>query len=1102
MAETPILKAPRIYYMHHRLVGPLGRFVDHFDRVRRLGFDHVLLSPIYAPGRAGDVFFPADHDAAHPGLETDYGAADVIRWLVDEAGARGLSVMLDIAPQSFALEHPFVEAAPDCFTVRRETPMGIIDPRHPASPQGTAMSRIADACGDRLAQFWTPRLAAYAESGVAGYRALKPAAPTAGLWGRLMTAARDVKRDTLFVADTTGVPRPDIFGLRGVGFDHTLTSLAWWDYRAGWYLEEHEALASIAPPIATVEAPFATRLAERVRDNRGLRPAYDRALHAAAALGCGLLAPMGVEVAARRPMDAVVSTPEDYDRAAAEAPFDLTEMVERVNRLVARTPLLRERPMLRPLTGPSARVTGFLRTARDPRIAEEALLVAVNPDLYEPNDVFAAKLRGQMGGTFGAFAPVEAGASDVTASAGDLIALHPGEAFVARAERAAPVKVGRQPGKRAVTTAATKWPRILVDNLAPSVDEGRYAVKRVVGDVMVVEADALMDGHEVLGVELQWRAVDEDTWRRAPMEPIGNDRFQGMLFLERMGRHEYVVEAWHDVYRTFCRDLTKKFDANVDYQLDLIEGRQHLDAARKRSTGELASGLEEILARFDRAEGDDRVHVLLAPQARALMREADDRPHASRSFVQPIEADRTQAHFASWYELFPRSMSGDVHRHGTLRDVIPHLPRVRDMGFDVLYFPPIHPIGRKNRKGKNNTLTPGPDDPGSPYAIGSPEGGHDALHRELGTFEDFRALREAAEEHGLEIALDFAIQCSPDHPWLREHPGWFDYRPDGSIKYAENPPKKYEDIVNVDFYKPDAVPDLWTTLRDIVLFWCKEGVRTFRVDNPHTKPLPFWQWMIADVKAQYPDAIFLSEAFTRPKMMYGLAKLGFTQSYTYFTWRNTKWELQSYFEELATEAPKDFFRPNLFVNTPDINPYYLQSSGRAGFLVRACLAATLGGLWGVYSGFEVLEGEPVPGKEEYKDSEKYEIKARDFSMPGNIVADITRLNRIRRANPALHTHTNTRFYNAFHDEILYWGKPSREGDDMILVMVNLNPHVANACDFEVPLWEFGLPDDGAVMVEDLIADRAFVWHGKTQHIRLDPFDHPFVIWRIRPHQGA
>ncbi|GGK31318.1 maltotransferase domain-containing protein [Salinarimonas ramus] len=1102
MAETPIQTAPRIYYLHHRLVGPLGRFVEHFDRIARLGFTHVLVSPIYAPGRSGDTFFPADHEAAHPALETEYGAHDVVRWLVEKASEKGLALMLDVAPQSFALEHPFVEEAPDCFTVRRETPFGIIDPRHPASPQGTAMSRIADNCGERLEGFWTPKLAAYAELGVAGFRALKPATPTAHLWGRLMQAARNVKSDTLFIADTTGVPRPDVFGLRGLGFDYTLSSLAWWDFRASWYLEEHDALSTIAPPIATVEAPFSTRLAERIKDNRGLRPAYERAFHAAAALGSGFLAPMGVEVAARRPMDAVVSTPEDYDRAAAEAPFDLTEMVERANRLVADTPLLRKAPLLRPLTGPSARVTGVLRTADDPRFADEALLVCINPDLYEPNDVFAAKLRGQMGGTFGAFAPVESGSADVSASAGDLIALHPGEAYLAKALRATPVKINRQPGKRAVTTAATKWPRILVDNLAPSVDQGLYAIKRVVGDAVVVEADALMDGHEVLGVELQWRALDEETWRRAPMQPIGNDRFQGMLFLERMGRHEYVVEAWFDVYQTFCRDLTKKFDAKVDYALDLVEGRQHVEKAHGRSTGELRAGLDEILQRYDRAEGDDRVHVLVSPQARALMREADDRPHASRSYAQPIEAERTQAHFASWYELFPRSMSGDVHRHGTLRDVIAHLPRVRDMGFDVLYFPPIHPIGKKNRKGKNNTLTPGPDDPGSPYAIGAPEGGHDAIHPELGTIDDFRALRAAAEKHGLEIALDFAIQCSPDHPWLKENPGWFDYRPDGSIKYAENPPKKYEDIVNVDFYKPESIPDLWVTLRDIVLFWCKEGVRTFRVDNPHTKPLPFWQWFIADVKAQYPDAIFLSEAFTRPKMMYGLAKIGFTQSYTYFTWRNTKWELRSYFEELANDPPKDFFRPNLFVNTPDINPYYLQSSGRAGFLVRACLAATLGGLWGVYSGFEFLEGEPIPGKEEYKDSEKYEIKARNFDMPGNIVPDITRLNRIRRANPALHTHTNVRFYNAYNDEILYYGKPSRNGDDMILVMVNLNPHVAHECDFEVPLWEFGLPDDGAVDVDDLIADRAFTWHGKLHHTRLDPYEHPFVIWRIRPHQGA
>ena len=419
------------------------------------------------------------------------------------------------------------------------------------------------------------------------------------------------------------------------------------------------------------------------------------------------------------------------------------------------------------------------------------------------------------------------------------------------------------------------------------------------------------------------------------------------------------------------------------------------------------------------------------------------------------------------------------------------------MGFDTLYFPPIHPIGTTNRKRRNNTLTPGPDDPGSPYAIGSADGGHEAIHPELGGFDEFARLVEAAAQHGLEIAIDFAIQCSPDHPWLKQHPGWFAWRPDGSMKYAENPPKKYQDIVNVDFYGPDAVPALWVALRDIVLLWVGHGVKVFRVDNPHTKPLPFWEWMIAEVRARHPDTIFLAEAFTRPNMMYRLAKIGFSQSYTYFTWRNTKAELVDYLTELATTAPADFYRPHFFVNTPDINPVFLQTSGRPGFRIRAVLAATLSGLFGVYSGFELCDGVPIPGKEEYLDSEKFEIKPRDWQAPGNIIADITLLNRLRRENPALQTHLNTRFLDAGNDRVIYYAKPAADGSDIILVMVSLDPFGPQETGFEVPLWLFGLPDTASVAVEDLAEGYRFRWYGKAQTIRLDPAQ-PYRIWRIRP----
>jgi starch synthase (maltosyl-transferring) len=1099
MAERNSQGHPRIYYLHHRVIGPAGRLPEILDHAADLGFTHVLLSPPYQSGRLGDVFFPVDHDAAHAGLETELTASELIADVARATKARGMALLLDLAPQQFALEHPFVEESPDSFTVRREVAGGPVDPRMPGSAQGSAWSRLDPKSTKLLQDFWAPRLAGYLAGGVAGFRAVRPTQASAGLWRELIAQARKSAPECLFIADTTGLPRSDALALEGCGFSYILSSLPWWDFQSSWLVEEYEALSAIAPVMAMPEAPFSTRLAERVRDSRGLREAYTRALSAAAALGCGMLVPVGFEHISRRPLDASQSAPEDYDRAVSEAPFAFGDVVRRVNAMLVESKSLRRPGRLRPLTGPSAKVTGILRTPADPRISDEALLLLVNPDLIEPRDVSSAKLRPQMGGEFGAFTEFVGG--EGTRIEQDVITLAPGEALIARADRAKPVKLPRSTGKRAPKAAGAS-PRIIVDGVAPSVDEGRYPVKAIVGDALVVEADALMDGHEVLGVELQWRARDEETWKRMRMAPLGNDRFRGTLHLERLGRHEFVIEAWFDRYGSFARDLRKKDDAKVDTALDLIEGRTMIEEAQKRVGGDLKRKLAAVLSAFDKAEGDAMVEVLLGPETRALMDEADSRPFSAKSIVQSVDAERQQALFASWYELFPRSVTDDPNRHGTLLDVIKELPRVRDMGFDVLYFTPIHPIGKKNRKGRNNTLTPGPEDVGSPYAIGSTDGGHDALHPELGTIEDFRTLRAAAMDHGLELALDFAIQCSPDHPWLKEHPGWFDYRPDGTIKYAENPPKKYEDIVNVDFYAEDAVPGLWIALRDVILFWVKEGVKTFRVDNPHTKPLPFWEWMIGEVRGQHPDVIFLSEAFTRPKMMYHLAKVGFSQSYTYFTWRDSKAELQEYLEELAGEAPKDFYRPHFFVNTPDINPHYLQRSGRAGFLVRACLAATLSGLWGVYSGYELLESEPVPGKEEYKDSEKYEIRVRDWNAPGNIVPDIARLNRIRKANPALHTHTNVKFYNAFNDNIIYYGKPSREGDEMILVAVNLNPHAVEEADIEVPLWEFGLPDHGAVDVDDLIAERAFTWHGKGQHVRLDPAQYPFAIWRIRPHRRS
>ncbi|KAF1029380.1 MAG: Alpha-1,4-glucan:maltose-1-phosphate maltosyltransferase 2 [Pseudomonas sp.] len=639
-------------------------------------------------------------------------------------------------------------------------------------------------------------------------------------------------------------------------------------------------------------------------------------------------------------------------------------------------------------------------------------------------------------------------------------------------------------------------PRIAIESTTPVIDGGEFAVKAVVGQRIAVTSKVFADGHDQLAVLIRWRRHEEDVWQREVMRDVGNNGWQGAFTVTAEGAHEYCIEAWVDTFASFCYELSKKHEAGVPVSLELQEGRNLVLQAAERSEPALHDALMALHQALLGEAQSGQVGLFLHEDSAQLMRQADLRPYLSISRVFPVEVERVAAQFASWYELFPRSITDDPFRHGTFNDVHARLPMIRDMGFDVLYFPPIHPIGRAHRKGPNNSLTAGPNDPGSPYAIGSEDGGHEAIHPQLGSLEDFRRLVRAAAEHGLEIALDFAIQCSQDHPWLKQHPGWFNWRPDGTIKYAENPPKKYQDIVNVDFYAADAIPGLWTELRDIVVGWVEEGVHTFRVDNPHTKPLPFWQWLISDVRRQYPHVIFLAEAFTTPAMMARLGKVGYSQSYTYFTWRNTKAELSEYLGQLNESPWRECFRPNFFVNTPDINPAFLHESGRAGFLIRAALATMGSGLWGMYSGFELCEAAALPGKEEYLDSEKYQLRPRDFNAPGNIIAEIARLNRIRRENPALHSHLGLTLYNVWNDNILYFGKRSQEGNNFILVAVSLDPFNAQEAHFELPLWELGLPDDAQTQGEDLMNGHRWTWYGKTQFMRIEPWHQPFGIWRI------
>lgn len=655
-----------------------------------------------------------------------------------------------------------------------------------------------------------------------------------------------------------------------------------------------------------------------------------------------------------------------------------------------------------------------------------------------------------------------------------------------------PANVSDSDAPASVFALARRWPqRIAIERLSPTVDGGAWPSKHIVGQPLNVEADVFSDGHDVVECDVLWRKIDDREWLREPMAMVANDRWRTEIKPDRIGSYEFFVEAWINPYASWANDVTKKVNAGLDLKLEVQEGLAILNAVDHRVHDLPLNGFNTKAGVLD---DKSKLSLLMAPSLVQTMRDTGPRLSISRTRAHHFTVDRKRAAFSSWYELFPRSAANDTSRHGTFDDVIARLPYVRDLGFDVLYLPPIHPIGEINRKGRNNGLVAQKCDPGSVYAIGSKAGGHDAIHPELGNLADFARLVHAAQMHDLEIALDIAWQCAPDHPWLSQHPNWFEHRPDGSIKFAENPPKKYEDIVNIRF-DGEAYEDVWSALRDVVLFWASQGVRIFRIDNPHTKPLPFWEWMIEEVVRKHPDCIFLAEAFTRPKMMKRLAKVGFQQSYTYFTWRNAKSEITDYVNELNGEMAR-YYRPNFFVNTPDINPFYLQKSGRAGFIVRATLAATLSGNWGIYSGFELCESAALPGREEYVDSEKYELKARDFDAPGNIKDQIRRLNAIRNAHGALQTSGNITFLNAFDDDVIAYVRISARRDEGIMVVANLDPYKRHECAYEAPLWEFGLPDDGAIEVEDLLFGGRFTLYGKNHRIALDPAHNPVIIWRL------
>ncbi|GEJ55409.1 alpha-1,4-glucan--maltose-1-phosphate maltosyltransferase [Anaeromyxobacter diazotrophicus] len=642
--------------------------------------------------------------------------------------------------------------------------------------------------------------------------------------------------------------------------------------------------------------------------------------------------------------------------------------------------------------------------------------------------------------------------------------------------------------------------RVVVEGVSPEVDGGRFPVKRTLGEQVAVEADVFADGHDVVTALLRYRAEGEPSWTELAMEPRGNDRWRAAFTVTSLGTWRYTVEGFVDAFRTWRAGLAKKVEAGQVEPVDLLVGAELVEAAAGRARGADAARLAEA-AGVLRAEGavEARARAALDEELGLVMARHPDRSGAA-ALGRELEVcvERERARYGAWYELFPRSATPEPGRHGTLRDVAARLPYVAGMGFDVLYLPPIHPIGRAHRKGRNNAPAAAAGDVGSPWAIGAAEGGHTALHPELGTLDDFRALLAAARAAGVELALDLALQCSPDHPWVREHPEWFRRRPDGSIQYAENPPKKYQDIYPLDF-ECARWRELWEALLGVVEFWVGEGVRIFRVDNPHTKPFRFWEWLIATARRRTPELVFLAEAFTRPKVMYQLAKLGFSQSYTYFTWRNTRFELTEYLRELTRAPVKEFFRPSFWPNTPDILPEPLQWGGRPMFQARLVLAATLAASYGVYGPvFEQLEARPLAaGREEYLDSEKYQLRPWDPAAGGTLRDFIARVNQIRRENPALHANEGLVFHRVDDEQLLAYSKARPDGSDGILVVVNLDPHHVHAGWVELALEALGVQPGEPFQVHDLLGGGRYSWSGARNYVEIDPRAAPAQIFRIR-----
>ncbi|SHH49930.1 alpha-1,4-glucan--maltose-1-phosphate maltosyltransferase [Winogradskyella jejuensis] len=638
--------------------------------------------------------------------------------------------------------------------------------------------------------------------------------------------------------------------------------------------------------------------------------------------------------------------------------------------------------------------------------------------------------------------------------------------------------------------------RVVIDYVSPQINDGKFFIKRIVNEVINIDAHVLVDGHDVIAASVLYKHEKERSWKETRMALINNDEWKASFTVEKQGFYSYKVEAWVDYALNWQHGIERKIEDNQHVKSELLEGIEYLKPLLKKATASEKKYLQMCIDAFgDENQYDNAVAEAKSETLHQIFYKYPEKFLANSTEVYQVYVDRKKALFSTWYEFFPRSASEIEGQHGTFKDCERLLPRIAEMGFDTLYFPPVHPIGYVNRKGKNNTTEAYDGDVGSAWGIGSHEGGHKDIHPKLGTVEDFKTLVKKAKNLGIEIAMDYALQAAPDHPWVKSHPDWFKWRPDGTVQYAENPPKKYQDILPI-YWESKDYKNLWKECLDTLFYWIDCGVNVFRVDNPHTKPYYFWNWIISEVKKEHPDVLFLAEAFTKPKVMQQLAKQGYTQSYTYFTWRNTKQELVEYMTELTQTNQREYMRPNFWPNTPDINPFHLQGANESKYMQRYALAATLSSNIGIYGPvFEQMIDDAIPGKEEYYMSEKFQLKHYDWFKQNKLTMIISKINQIRHQHEALQQTNNIKFCHVENDNLLAFYKWNQDKTDELLIIISLDQYYAQQGTVQLPLQDLGIHNGQQITVKDLVTGSSYNWHSEWNFVELHP-TLPFHIFKI------